>query len=402
MLSKENKGWPHHPIKTGKRLAGYLYDRVKSACISMLAWFYQKRSGNHVVLLESTNGFDGNAGAVYQAMRSRAQCKNYIYVWFVMERKPFYPRNQRTYVFTHKGRSLRKSAFRKAATWILYDNIPIYPQSSTTKAIYLTHGEPGYKNARGMINTPAFVNNVLCTSENVLDLISYQYDFPKEKAFFCGHPRNDAFFKPADVSGLFEKGHYNKVVIWMPTFRKQAYSDRNDSDKSLPLGLPLIATEEDYHFLNSKLQEMNILLIIKLHQGQDLGAIKATAKSNIKLFSQDQIQSMQIALYSVFPYTDALLTDYSSVAFDYMLLDKPIGYVIDDLAEYKLGFMYDNVTQMMPGEKIQTIDELIAFFQHIQNNVDAFRTERNRVSAFANDFNDGRNCERVLKLLGIE
>lgn len=42
----------------------------------------------------------------------------------------------------------------------------------------------------------------------------------------------------------------------------------------------------------------------------------------------------QMDLYEILPHTDLLITDYSSVYFDYLLLDKPIVFTPTDLGEY--------------------------------------------------------------------
>ena len=51
--------------------------------------------------------------------------------------------------------------------------------------------------------------------------------------------------------------------------------------------------------------------------------------------------------------SDALITDYSSVYFDYLLLDKPIGFTVDDMELYikDRGFIFNNPEEYMPGKR---------------------------------------------------
>lgn len=59
------------------------------------------------------------------------------------------------------------------------------------------------------------------------------------------------------------------------------------------------------------------------------------------------------------PLCSALITDYSSVAFDFMLLDRPILYFVPDLEHYRRGRgLYFEPEQMMAGPLLFTANEL--------------------------------------------
>jgi len=47
------------------------------------------------------------------------------------------------------------------------------------------------------------------------------------------------------------------------------------------------------------------------------------------------LEKKQIKLYELIGISDGLLSDYSSVAVDYLLLDRPLGYVLADYNIYK-------------------------------------------------------------------
>ena len=69
------------------------------------------------------------------------------------------------------------------------------------------------------------------------------------------------------------------------------------------------------------------------------------------------------------------------MAVDYMLLDRPLAYVLVDLEEYKKtrGFVFENPLEYMPGEKICDLKGFKEFTDHIQENKDTFREERHRL-----------------------
>ena len=84
-------------------------------------------------------------------------------------------------------------------------------------------------------------------------------------------------------------------------------------------------------------------------------------------------------LYSLIGECGVLLTDYSSVYIDYLILNRPIGFIIDDFEEYKnsRGFVFDKPDDWMPGEKIKTFEELEKFILDIKNGIDKYREVRN-------------------------
>lgn len=63
------------------------------------------------------------------------------------------------------------------------------------------------------------------------------------------------------------------------------------------------------------------------------------------------LEKKQIKLYELIGISDGLLSDYSSVAVDYLLLDRPLGYVLADYNIYKekRGFVFEDPLEYMPG-----------------------------------------------------
>jgi CDP-glycerol glycerophosphotransferase (TagB/SpsB family) len=100
--------------------------------------------------------------------------------------------------------------------------------------------------------------------------------------------------------------------------------------------------------------------------------------------------------------TDGMITDYSSVMFDYLLLNKPICFTVDDMDSYKLGFV-DNYEELLAGDKIMDINQLIQFILNVSEGVDPFNYKRNELNKKLNKYGmDGKNSERICKYLGIE
>ncbi len=144
-----------------------------------------------------------------------------------------------------------------------------------------------------------------------------------------------------------------------------------------------------------------MLVVLKPHFAQDVSAIKALDLSNIIFISDDFFLQNDITSYRFVGSCDALLTDYSSIYFDYTLCDKPIGLIWEDYEEYAKnpGFAVDMDAAMKGGVKIYTLEELENFVQDVATGVDRLKQERREVRDLYNYSTDGKNSERVVDFL---
>lgn len=93
---------------------------------------------------------------------------------------------------------------------------------------------------------------------------------------------------------------------------------------------------------------------------------------------------------------DALVTDYSSVMFDFSVTGKPMYFLVPDLEHYRgelRGFYFDLV-DAVPGPVVRTQDELTRALTEVDPAIFAERYERWRSVFNARD--DGRAAERVV------
>lgn len=257
------------------------------------------------------------------------------------------------------------------------------------------------KNCRGMISVSDDVDHVISASSFNNMLMSDIYGIDVSKFVETGMPCTDILFSEKTA---YQEWHSEdrKVMIWLPTFRQSKQSCwRNDSILKSATGLPLIETKKSYEILDSELKKENIILIIKLHPSQDIKEIHIKETDNIKIFFPDTIKKMGIDTYDLLREADALISDYSSVSFDYLLMDRPIAYVLSDYEEYKLGFAVDNPKDFMPGDYIYNIDDLLAFIARVSNGEDIHRKERNILCKKIHKYRDGKSCERIVKYLGL-
>ena len=104
-------------------------------------------------------------------------------------------------------------------------------------------------------------------------------------------------------------------------------------------------------------------------------------------------------LYAVLKYMDAMISDYSSVYFDFLLLDRPIIYYVPDLEEYqeKCRGFYEPYENLTAGIKTRTEEELIDAMQDVINGIDNYKEDRKRLRDQTFKYQDGKNCERVVE-----
>ena len=102
--------------------------------------------------------------------------------------------------------------------------------------------------------------------------------------------------------------------------------------------------------------------------------------------------------------SDCLITDYSSVYIDYLLLERPIFFYCYDIKNYQakhreLYFDYYN-EKFTPGKKIKNENELImTLVSFLKNNIDIYKKKRSISKKFFNKYSDNSNSRRIYKFI---
>ena len=109
----------------------------------------------------------------------------------------------------------------------------------------------------------------------------------------------------------------------------------------------------------------------------------------------------KITSYEFIGSCDALITDYSSVYFDYLLSNKPVAAVWEDIEEYRKnpGFAIDVDYYMKAAHKIYDLSDFKDFICQIETNEDRYKDERLEISKLVNYSNDGNNVKRVVDFI---
>ena len=199
------------------------------------------------------------------------------------------------------------------------------------------------------------------------------------------------------------KGEATLVVIWMPTFRNNQNSYMPENDIKYNYDIPLIKNERNLMELNEYCRKLKVKLVIKRHPQQKEYSCEKNNYSNICFISNNDLEEEGIQLYELLKYTDALVSDYSSISFDYLLLDKPMAFCLDDYKTYSKGrgFVFENPLDYMPGKHMYEYDDMINFLNDLVTKNDKFVNERKRIRLMA--LNErGDYCKAILDSVGLK
>lgn len=367
---------------------------------------------SNIIVLNGEGDTCENAQALGKYIAKKNYFGKYRLIWlcdhpekFKNSKKEWYL-NRRTEMYAQTISELLQFFFMIGrAKYIIFEN-QIIPKMRTDQiAIYLNHGSPPIKATKGIINLPKDLNWAISPSAFSTNIITEQYGINKARILCCGSPRTDCLFDLSDVEQIkreFELSGFEKVILWVPTFRQRKNSNRVDTAYVYHLGIPVIESQKDYEKLTDALEQNNVLLLMKPHLLQDIDYIKLVETSHFRILTNEKLDSQARNVYDLLKCADGMITDYSTIAFDYMLLDRPIGYTLDDMKEYRLGFSVDHIEDLMPGKHIFDIQDLIGYVKDIKEKKDFYAEKRHEVMRKARDYPDGNNAERLCKMLGWE
>lgn len=203
--------------------------------------------------------------------------------------------------------------------------------------------------------------------------------FANAKVKVLGYPRNDfrkkSFYKYENLNFIPLN---KKIFLYAPTYRAKDYGKTPFHKKEL-------------YELDKFLKEKRYYLILKNHSYEKVFP-NSTKFKNILDISEKKTDIAELL-----PKIDVLITDYSSVCFDFSLLKKPIIFYPYDYKKYELHekIVIDYFNDL-PGPFAYNEKELFALISNLSWSKK--RTYLDKYEKFMKDFNDftdGKSCERT-------
>lgn len=215
----------------------------------------------------------------------------------------------------------------------------------------------------------------------------------KDNVCITGYPRNDVFFDLEYIRNsleneiqykyilkLKEVNRYKKIIIYMPTFRDTKLKSDN-------------LTVDDLFLLDRFMISNNCLLICKYHFITKKKNKNKLGLKNIIFLDPEEDP------YPILKISDILITDYSSVFFDYLLMDKPIifyPYDFDTYVRNDRELYVDNYDDETPGPKAYNLNELMDLIKVYIYTKDLINIEKyTAIKKKYNDMFDGNYSKKV-------
>ena len=218
---------------------------------------------------------------------------------------------------------------------------------------------------------------VSATSDFLADFQRREFH-PNVEIKTLGMPRNDALFQPERMEKeKWIEGVDNKFIItYMPTHRLYGMGEVT------PTPFANQPTIQEWF------RENNVVLLVKNHPNMIPHIKNELNEDWCKDITKNKLDP-QVCIY----HSDVLITDYSSVWMDYLLLKRPmIFYYYDDFEKNDVGAYYD-LRDDPPGHFCYDEEELFELIKQCKNNYSQMGPSERIIKKY-HKYIDGNSCER--------
>ncbi|HDR7867667.1 TPA: CDP-glycerol glycerophosphotransferase family protein [Bacillus wiedmannii] len=340
---------------------------VKKICKAIFLFCSYLPPRKKMILFESYSGkqYSCNPRAIYEYMLKNNM--NFEMIWSV--NKAYQEQFKKDGVPYVKRFSIRWFILlARSKYWVTNSRMPLWlPKPKHTVYIQTWHGTPLKKLAGDMkevhmpgTTTEKYKNNfhleaknwdyLLSPNKYSTDIFRRAFQFEKE-VVEVGYPRNDFLYQSNNSSAVEHLKQKNnlpidkKIILYAPTWRDDQFYSKGQYKLDLQLDLDL---------LQSKLGS-DYVILLRMHYliAEKFDLVK------YKGFVYDF--SKHVDINELYVISDMLITDYSSVFFDYANLKRPIIFYTYDIDSYrdKLRGFYFNLEEEAPGPIVKNTRELL-------------------------------------------
>ena len=230
---------------------------------------------------------------------------------------------------------------------------------------------------------------LIVTGEAPTEAFKSAYAHSDNELLLTGYPRTDVLHRTIQYSHLDGTNDHsqwaeffceNRIVLYMPTWRRGTYG----AD-----GLSLSNHGLDFDRIDKFCKRHSMEFVLKFHPSESM-----SVDTNEKIHELPS----DTDVYDLLSNVDILVTDYSSVYFDFLLVDNPVVFYAYDLDPYRESrgfyFDYDDVT---PGPTVQCMSDLLDSLEVAIEPGDEYSDHREEVRKRFYKYKDGKSTERVIE-----
>lgn len=350
------------------------------------------------IMFESEIDFAESARVLYEYMIEHGYNKRYTIVWSVQDPKR-YPQKKNVIFIKRNVDSIRWNYCLNRCKYFIFTH-PWWLQNwkPDQYVINVWHGNP-FK-APGASKLKNVFNVILASSEDGVPFRRNEFDGDFEIAVL-GAPRNDWLYKKGDFLAQFaDAKSYSKIIYSMPTF-KSSRSVGIDGENTSAYGINVIQSLDELEAFNRYLEKKNVLFVCIIHHLQIQEMVTKPELSNIIYLCDEDYAKYGFIMNQMLTCADALITDYSGVFLDYILLDRPIAFYRNDIEKYTRGFAMEHPEEYLAGHLIYNINDLCSFVEDILDGRDPYKTDRKKVCNRTQKYQDDQNCLRFFEYFNI-
>ena len=260
-------------------------------------------------------------------------------------------------------------------------------------------------NPRHVIKLKNYFNKVDLMCVHSLDdrfKLSAMLHFDLRKMYVTGQPRLDYVVNSDGKEKLKEIFgedicSYDKLIFFAPSYRSNmsCHAGKIYSDNIFRLD------DYDNGQFSDFLAKNNAAVIYKLHPIEQTAFKGRVFDMNDRCFelTDNILFEHDIRYDELMNAFDVMVSDYSSIVFDYLLLDRPVVYLLPDFDEYRnaKGFVFSNIDTYMPGEKAYDFNSLLTALTNAFDDPEKYSGARKNVILNRFDYTDGKSSERCFK-----
>lgn len=409
ILNKEDRKRYRTEIKLG---ANIIYPAQLFSYLLKILDFIIPKNTKQIIFFSNPN-FTDNPRAYYDYIAKNQPHYKCIWlyddvIWIKTLKRPI---KKSFYIHTFKAWFLLATS--KYIIWNHSQHLNKYIIGSKHIILQLWHGMPiktiGHTEkgiSKQLKNSYTFFGKYgyfFATSDIFKHLINSTFKCDYSKIYITGEPKTDfCFYKSSKKIASLIQSNHKKTVLFMPTYKQQIRFGKRDVNTNFD-NIFYMQDYNEEHFTDF-LKKNDILFLIKPHPFDELAYIdffkSKQLPSNFKLILNLDLVSNNLNINELFPYTDMLITDFSSTSINYLITGKPVIYMTQLVTEYdeNRGFMYpDNYEQFMIGDNVNNYKTLVNTINKNLNSPDT-TTKKTRINLL-HKYYDDKSSERIYEIM---